>query len=102
MVFHHVIEINSVLDSIYKVLKDDGIFLIVDLNEDKGGLFHSEYEVYDGHNGFTKEEITKYLNDSNFELIDFKTIFKGVKHFSDRDLDVDYSLFMAIAKKRCN
>ena len=29
-----------------------------------------------------------------------KTIFNGIKHYNDKDLHVNYSLFMLIAKKK--
>ncbi len=95
MVFHHIEDIEKELCKIYKILKRNGILIIIDLDEDDGS-FHKDEEEFRGHNGFNRETLKIILEKQRFKKIKFETVFRGEKKTKDKL--IQYSLFLCIAK----
>lgn len=93
-VFHHIPDVGQELRLLHSLLKDEGVFYLMDLGP-VPRAFHSEFENYDGHDGFSKDTIEHYLNDAGFQITDYKIVWEG--HNADKNMD--YYLFLAEVKK---
>lgn len=72
MTLHHIENLNSFFETIYKNIKDGGFIAIADL-ESEDGTFHSDNTgVF--HFGFNKEELVKIVENSGFKNVEFKNI----------------------------
>ncbi|BBF44618.1 spermine/spermidine acetyltransferase, putative [Lachnospiraceae bacterium KM106-2] len=96
MVFHHIIDIKSQILILKECLKQNGIFLLIDLDEEDGS-FHQNEPNFHGHNGFKREAIQNTLHSCGFTSISVQTVYKGAKQVDDKS--INYSLFMAVAHK---
>jgi len=96
MVFHHIIDINHVLNDIRSILKHDGKLIIVDLDLDDGG-FHSDESGFNGHNGFDRELFVSQLKLNGFDVTQIGTVLEDVKICDDKE--IPYSLFYVYAMK---
>lgn len=91
MVLHHILDTERTLKSLYSLLKEDGCLCIVDLDEEDGS-FHSNYENYDGHNGFNQQELGSMMKHIGFKEVSSKIIYRDIKEIDDKR--IDYSLFL--------
>lgn len=96
MTLHHIKDIKKCLETLYKLLNNDGYLCIADLTEDDGS-YHKLEENFDGHNGFNTDELSKVLEEVGFKNIDAHIFYNGTKDIGDSV--VDYSLFLATGKK---
>lgn len=97
MFFHHIDYIEYELKKIYKLLKTNGVVIIIDLDKDDG-RFHAEEKDFHGHNGFDRDELKALMEKYNFKNVFFETAYEGKKDMKDGVLD--YSLFLVIGMKR--
>lgn len=95
MIFHHILDLEEEFKKIYKLLKNDGTLIIMDLNEEDGS-FHRSEKGFLGHNGFKQSYFKDLLKESGFKDINIKTIYKDKKEIEGKD--IEYSLFLAKAK----
>lgn len=95
MVFHHIIDIKDEIEKLYRLLKEDGYLIIIDLDEDDGS-FHLNEKGFCGHNGFKRSFIKSVLEEASFKEVSFDTVYKGKKKI--KDIEVQYSLFLCLAK----
>lgn len=96
MVFHHIKDISNEINKLYRLLKDNGSLIIIDLDTvDK--LFHSEDDSFDGHDGFERNEISSAFEDCGLKNISIKTVYSGQKIVKNNR--VNYSLFLIKGKK---
>lgn len=91
MVFHHISDLESLLERLTGMLKTGGRLCIVDLVS-VSPVFHSEESDFDGHHGFDLEELSDLLSKSGLINSNFKTFYSGVKVVEG--VDVNYSLFI--------
>lgn len=96
MVLHHIIDIEAIIKNFNQLLNKDGYLCIVDLNEDDGS-FHMEYPEFDGHNGFSQDDLKSTLINHGFKDIESNTFFYDKKIIGDEK--VSYSLFLMTARK---
>lgn len=97
MVFHHIDDIEDELRKIYKLLKPNGIAIIIDLDKEDG-RFHAEEKDFHGHNGFDRDELKTLMEECNFKDVLFETAYEGKKEMKDDILE--YSLFLGIGMKK--
>lgn len=91
MVLHHILDTQTALKNLYSLLKENGCLCIIDLDEEDGS-FHSNYENYDGHNGFNQQELGNLLRQIGFKEVSSKIIYRDIKDIDDKK--IDYSLFL--------
>ena len=72
MVFHHIKDVGSLLEKLYKLLKPGGYIAIADLYKEDG-TFHGE--GFSGHNGFDVELLKSTLESGNFRHTKSETCF---------------------------
>lgn len=72
MVFHHINDVGSLLEKLYKLLKPGGYIAIADLYKEDGS-FHGE--GFSGHNGFDVELLKSTLESGNFRHTKSETCF---------------------------
>lgn len=91
MTLHHVQDLKSFFETIYKNLNSEGFIAIADL-ELEDGTFHSDNAgVF--HFGFDESELCKIVSDSGFKDIEFKTINTINKP------QKDFGIFLLTAKR---
>lgn len=97
MVFHHIDDIEDELIKIYKLLKPNGMVIIIDLDEEDG-RFHAEEKDFHGHNGFNRDELKTLMEKCKFKDVLFENAYEGKKEMKDEVLD--YSLFLGCGIKK--
>ncbi len=91
MILHHIPDTKSIVFDFYKRLNKKGLLSIVDLDTEDGS-FHSN-DNFNGHKGFSQEELTNLLMETGFEIIESKSFYKINKN------DKKYTLFVIKAIK---
>ena len=96
MVFHHIMNLDEALDDVYRIMKVDGILLVVDLDLDDGSFHRDEFD-FKGHNGFNRNQFKSLVESHGFACIELETALRDIKRSDDKELQ--YSLFYLYAKK---
>ncbi len=96
MALHHIVDIETTLKSLYKLMNNNGYLCIVELTEDDGS-FHKLEEDFDGHNGFNQSELKKVLEKIGFRDVRTSIFYNDNKIIDD--LKINYSLFIMVARK---
>ena len=92
MTLHHIPDLAAVLDGFHRMLADDGVLCIIDLEEDVDRSFHSE--DFDGHHGFDRDRLAGDLHAAGFVEVAFEPC-----HTITRDTGT-YGVFFASARRR--
>ncbi len=96
MVIHHILDIRYEISRLFRLLKENGSLIIIDLDTvDK--LFHSEDAGFDGHHGFERQDIINAFENCGLKDISIKTIYSGIKDV--KNSKVNYSLFLIKGNK---
>lgn len=96
MAFHHILDTETTLKNLYKLLNEEGVLCIVDLDEEDGS-FHKKEKDFIGHNGFNQKDLADLL-----KKVGFKDVNWGICYNDDKIIDeakINYSLFLMIGKK---
>jgi cyclopropane fatty-acyl-phospholipid synthase-like methyltransferase len=98
MAFHHIGDINKMLNKFFSLLNEGGILAVADLFSEDGS-FHGE--GFTGHKGFDPEWLAGKIKNAGFKDVRY------VKSFIQKRVDPDgktmeYPLFLMIAKKLTN
>jgi ubiquinone/menaquinone biosynthesis C-methylase UbiE len=96
MALHHIIDIDTTLANLYKLLKTDGHLCIVDLDEDDGS-FHKLEADFSGHHGFNQNQLKEVLGQIGYKEVESHTFYNDVKNIDGAEFE--YSLFIAIGRK---
>lgn len=96
MVLHHITDVQSLLDTFYRMLPKNGKVCIVDLDEEDG-TFHAEEKEFKGHNGFSHAQILSLLQNSGFHSTAVHTFYSNQKNVLGKM--IPYSLFCATGTK---
>ena len=75
MTLHHVDDIGAIFKEFASVTKPCGFLAIGDLVTEDGS-FHGLSSDFDGHRGFSKEELELHLIQSGFKLINYSIFFE--------------------------
>lgn len=90
MTCHHIKDIQSTLNLLTSFLKKNGKLVIVDLLPDDG-TFHRLNPDFEGHHGFTVEEMTTMLKKAGLNDILGRKFYSGYKTIEE--MNHPYSLF---------
>lgn len=96
MALHHIIDTETTIKNLYRLLKKDGYLCIIDLDEEDGS-FHKEEKDFNGHNGFNQNDLKSLLLKTRFKEVDVNTFYEDEKLVAD--IKVKYSLFLMVGRK---
>lgn len=96
MVLHHIPDTRAIIKDFYKLLNDEGLLCIVDLDKEDG-RFHKKYTDFDGHNGFEQEELKKLMLEAGFKDVKSESFYFDEKVVDDER--IAYSLFIIKGRK---
>ena len=96
MALHHIIDTETTIKNLYRLLKKDGYLCIVELDEDDGS-FHKEEKDFYGHNGFNQNTLKNLLLETGFEKVKVNTFYNDKKLVGETN--VKYSLFLMVGRK---
>ena len=90
-VFHHIVDVEKELNLLKKFLAPKGKLYLMDFCTIPAE-FHKDFPDFDGHNGFSEEEIRTYFKNTDWNLADYEIIKRGKKD------DMEYEVFLAIGE----
>lgn len=96
MVFHHIVNIETKLKTVYNLLKKDGRLVIIDLDK-VSRLFHKDEKDFSRYDGFDRAKLKEIIEKNGFQDISFQTVYKDEKIISNES--ISYSLFLCTATK---
>lgn len=89
--FHHIVDVYAELKLLKEHLKDDGKMIIMDLDTVSPD-FHKDFPNFDGHDGFSKEEMENYFKNAGFTPINYEILWNG------RNGEIDFRIFLMEGK----
>ena len=96
MTLHHINDIDKAFKVFYDIIKTNGYLCIADLVEEDG-TFHGPELNFDGHEGFSKKELSTKLADYGFKM-EYYSIPHTIEKQQANSIK-KYPLFLMIAKK---
>jgi tRNA (cmo5U34)-methyltransferase len=98
MAFHHIADINKIVNKLYLLLKEGGTLAVADLFHEDGS-FHGE--GFTGHKGFDPEWLTESMRNAGFKDVHYTNSLTQKRVDPDGKI-MEYPLFLIIAKKLRN
>jgi tRNA (cmo5U34)-methyltransferase len=95
MAFHHIGDINKMVNKFFDLLNDKGILAVADLFPEDGS-FHGE--GFTGHKGFDPEWLTARMIDAGFKNVTYTQSFIQKMVYPNGSVR-EYPVFLMIAKK---
>ena len=96
MVMHHIKDFKSVIKKLVSYLKTNGKLIIVDLLPDNGD-FHRDHSEFDGHHGFSINEIVEALEEAGLKEVNGRKFYSSYKPIENKKHP--YSLFSVMGIK---
>ncbi|MCW6078063.1 class I SAM-dependent methyltransferase [Clostridium sporogenes] len=97
MALHHIKDAKKAIAEMYRVLKKDGVVVISDVREHNGEW--AKEEMFDEWLGFSKEQMTNWLEDAGFENIGIENTNLSCKGYSSKGEYTETGIFLASAVK---
>ncbi|EQB4338549.1 class I SAM-dependent methyltransferase [Clostridium botulinum] len=97
MALHHIKNAQKAIAEMYRVLKKDGVVVISDVREHNGEW--AKEEMFDEWLGFSKEQMTNWLEDAGFENIEIENTNLSCKGYSSKGEYTETGIFLASAVK---
>lgn len=97
MALHHIKNAKKAIAEMYRVLKKDGVVVISDVREHNGEW--AKEEMFDEWLGFSKEQMTNWLEDAGFENIEIENTNLSCKGYSSKGEYTETGIFLASAVK---
>ncbi|MDS1001919.1 class I SAM-dependent methyltransferase [Clostridium sporogenes] len=97
MALHHIKNAKKAIAEMYRVLKKDGIVVISDVREHNGEW--AKEEMFDEWLGFSKEQMTNWLEDAGFQNIEIENTDLSCKGYSSKGEYTETGIFLASAVK---
>ncbi len=95
MAFHHIEDINALLEHIYTILRPDGIVAIADVRTEDGS-FHQFQPI--AHKGFDTDALSLQFLSAGFSVKSVHT-YNNLKRERTPGIFSEYEQFLLIAKK---
>lgn len=89
--FHHIVDVEGELKKLKRVMVKGGRLFLIDFCTIPPE-FHKDFPNFDGHNGFSQEEISEYFKSAGWKLAEYEIIRHG------QSKDIDYELFLAVGE----
>lgn len=97
MALHHIKNAKKAIAEMYRVLKKDGMVVISDVREHNGEW--AKEEMFDEWLGFSKEQMTNWLEDAGFQNIEIENTNLSCKGYSSKGEYTETGIFLASAVK---
>ncbi|MFV3010979.1 class I SAM-dependent methyltransferase [Clostridium botulinum] len=97
MALHHIKNAKKAIEEMYRVLKKDGVVVISDVREHNGEW--AKEEMFDEWLGFSKEQMTNWLEDAGFKNIEIENTDLSCKGYSSKGEYTETGIFLASAVK---
>ncbi|APQ72294.1 SAM-dependent methyltransferase [Clostridium botulinum] len=97
MALHHIKNAKKAIAEMYRVLKKDGVVVISDVREHNGEW--AKEEMFDEWLGFSKEQMTNWLEDAGFKNIEIENTDLSCKGYSSKGEYTETGIFLASAVK---
>lgn len=97
MALHHIKNAKKAIAEMYRVLKKDGIVVISDVREHNGEW--AKEEMFDEWLGFSKDQMTNWLEDAGFQNIEIENTNLSCKGYSSKGEYTETGIFLASAVK---
>ncbi|AKC61483.1 SAM-dependent methyltransferase [Clostridium sporogenes] len=97
MALHHIKNAKKAIAEMYRVLKKDGIVVISDVRKHNGEW--AKEEMFDEWLGFSKEQMTNWLEDAGFQNIEIENTNLSCKGYSSKGEYTETGIFLASAVK---
>ncbi|BAQ12783.1 hypothetical protein CBB2_0673 [Clostridium botulinum] len=97
MALHHIKNAQKAIAEMYRVLKKDGVVVISDVREHNGEW--AKEEMFDEWLGFSKEQMTNWLEDAGFKNIEIENTDLSCKGYSSKGEYTETGIFLASAVK---
>lgn len=97
MALHHIKNAKKAIAEMYRVLKKDGVVVISDVREHNGEW--AKEEMFDEWLGFSKEQMTNWLEDAGFQNIEIENTNLSCKGYSSKGEYTETGIFLASAVK---
>lgn len=97
LTLHHMHDIAAVLRRCAALLAPGGWLAMADLDRDPHGDFHASVHDFHGHDGFTRESVTEWLEAAGFteiNVVDAGAVTKQVD-----GTDRDFPMFLAVGRR---
>lgn len=83
LALHHIRSLRAVLARFRSLMPEGGRLLIIDMDED-GGAWHQHQEEFDGHHGFNREDLERWLEEDGFQVRSVKTIHSMTRTIDEK------------------
>lgn len=97
MALHHIKNAKKAIAEMYRVLKKDGVVVISDVREHNGEW--AKEEMFDEWLGFSKEQMTSWLEEAGFKNIEIENTNLSCKGYSSKGEYTETGIFLASAVK---
>ncbi|ENJ9653633.1 methyltransferase domain-containing protein [Clostridium botulinum] len=97
MALHHIKNAKKSIEEMYRVLKKDGVVVISDVREHNGEW--AKEEMFDEWLGFSKEQMTNWLEEAGFKNIEIENTNLSCKGYSSKGEYTETGIFLASAVK---
>ncbi|MBO0576265.1 methyltransferase domain-containing protein [Clostridium botulinum] len=97
MALHHIKNAKKAIEEMYRVLKKDGVVVISDVREHNGEW--AKEEMFDEWLGFSKEQMTNWLEEAGFKNIEIENTNLSCKGYSSKGEYTETGIFLASAVK---
>ena len=91
--FHHIVAVEAELKLLKEVVATGGKLYLIDFCTIPSE-FHKDFPNFDGHDGFSKEEIHTYFENTGWKLTNYEIIRYGKKD------DIEYEVFLAVGEPK--
>ncbi len=91
MALHHIKNAKKAIAEMYRVLKKDGVVVISDVREHNGEW--AKEEMFDEWLGFSKEQMTNWLEDAGFKNIEIENTDLSCKGYSSKGEYTETGIF---------
>lgn len=96
LTLHHMGDIAAVLRTCAGLLAPGGWVALADLDHDPHGEFHASVDDFDGHDGFTRDSVHRWMADAGFaevEIVDAGTVTKEAD-----GAEREFPMFLAVGR----
>ena len=97
LALHHMGDVAAVVRRGVELLNPGGHVAFADLDRDEDGAFHASVHDFDGHDGFTRDDVERWLSEAG--LVDVRISTAGSVTKEVHDGEREFPLFLATARR---
>lgn len=97
LALHHMGDIAAVVQRCVDLLAEGGHVAIIDLDHDADGAFHQHVVDFDGHHGFTRDDLRGWFEAAGAR--DVRVTDGGTVTKETEDGERDFPMFLAVARQ---